>query len=97
MIAAVLRVELHIPQSRSLKAKRAVLRPFIEGLKQVASLSVSEVDHHDAWKRASVGVAVVAPDVGMLDRLVDSMRRYLDAQLEMEILEVAISYLEDPL
>ena len=33
MHAAAVRFELHVPESRSLKAKRAVLRPIVDGLR----------------------------------------------------------------
>lgn len=96
MMAAVLRIELRIPQAQSLKAKRSALRPVVDGLRRLASLSVAEVDHHDVWQRSSVGVAVVAPDGGHLQRLLDDVERYLDRFDEIEVLALAVSYLEDP-
>lgn len=96
MRAAVLRIELRIPGAQSLKAKRAVLRPVVEGMKRLASLSVAEVDHHDAWQLATVGVAAVAPDQAHLDRLLTCVRRYLDGRFEVEVLEIGLTHLEDP-
>lgn len=96
MHAAVLRIELRIPGAQSLKAKRAVLRPLVEGMKRLASLSVAEVDHHDVWQRAAVGVAAVAPDQAHLDRLLSGVRRYLDECFEVEVLEIGLTYLEEP-
>jgi uncharacterized protein len=96
MHAAAMRIELHVPDSRSLKDKRRVLRPFIEGLRRLASLSVAEVDHHDTWQRAAVAVAVVAPDAAALERLVDRVRRYVDEQLELDVLGVETTYMEAP-
>jgi uncharacterized protein YlxP (DUF503 family) len=37
MRATVLRVELHLPVPQSLKQKRAVLRPIIEGMRRLGS------------------------------------------------------------
>jgi uncharacterized protein len=96
MHTAAMRIELHVPDSRSLKDKRRVLRPFIEGLRRLASLSVAEVDHHDTWQRAAVAVAVVAPDAAALERLVDRVRRYVDEQLELDVLGVETTYMEAP-
>lgn len=97
MHAAALRIELRIPGAQSLKAKRAVLRPIVEGIRRLASLSVAEVDHHDAWQRAAVGVAAVAPDQAHLDRLLGGVRRYLEECFEVEVIEIGLTYLEDPL
>lgn len=96
MRVAALRVELHLPTPQSLKEKRAVLRPFIEGLKRLGSYSVAEVDHHDSWQRAAVGVAIVAPDGEGLAMQVSRVRRYLDGQLEVDVLDVLITELEEP-
>lgn len=96
MRAAALRVELHLPTPQSLKEKRAVLRPILEGMRRLGSYSVAEVDHHDTWQRAAIGVAVVAPDGRSLAQQVSKLRRYLDGRLEVEVLEVLESELEDP-
>jgi hypothetical protein len=96
MRVAALRVELHLPTAQSLKEKRAVLRPFLEGLKRLGSYSVAEVDHHDSWQRAAVGVAIVAPDGVGLAMQVSRVRRYLDGQLEVDVLDVLISELDEP-
>lgn len=95
MRAAALRVELRIPAVQSLKAKRAVVRPLVEGLRRLASLSVSEVDHHDRWQRAALGVAIAAPDGRHLDDLIDRVTRYLDDRPDVEVIEIAIGYLEE--
>ncbi|HKY49398.1 MAG TPA: DUF503 domain-containing protein [Acidimicrobiia bacterium] len=94
MNAAALRFELHIQGSESLKEKRAVLRPLIEGLRRQLSVSVSEVDHQDTWQRVGLGVAVVAPDGGRLEALIDRIRRYVDDNLEVEVCDVAVYYME---
>ena len=96
MRAAALRVELHLPASQSLKEKRAVLRPVIEGLRRLGSYSVAEVGHHDKWQRAVIGVAIAAPDGESLAKQVSRLHRYLDGQLEVEVLDVRMSELEEP-
>ncbi|GIU92440.1 MAG: hypothetical protein KatS3mg011_1346 [Acidimicrobiia bacterium] len=95
MQAAAIRIDLHIPTAGSLKGKRAVVRPLMEGLKKVASVSVAEVDHHDAWQRSAVGVALVAPDARQLERLIDSVGRYLAGCLEVEVVGFRVTYIEE--
>lgn len=94
MQAAALRFELHLPDCHSLKEKRSVLRPLVDGLRSRVSVSVAEVDHHDRWQRAALGVAVVAGDPGRLDQLVETVRRFVDEQTDLEIMNVAVSYLD---
>ena len=96
MRAAALRVELRLPAPQSIKEKRAILRPLIEGLRRLGSYSVAEVGHHDSWQRATLGVAIVAPDGKSLAMHVTKLRRYLDARLEIEVVDVFLSELEEP-
>jgi uncharacterized protein len=93
--AAALRVEIRIPGVRSLKAKRHVLRGLSNLLTATFPVSVSEVGFQDQWQRATLGVAMVAPQAGQLERLILAVERLLREHPEVELLEVGASYLEE--
>ena len=95
MHTAALRLEIRIPDARSLKAKRSVLRPVLKRLRD-RELSVAEVDHQDDWQRATIGVAVVAPQRARLDELVDGLQRLVLNDPTVELIEMGVSYLEEP-
>ena len=59
---AVGTVELHLPDVGSLKGKRHVLKGLKDKLRQRFEISVAEVDHHEAWQRATLAVACVSGD-----------------------------------
>ena len=59
MRIAVLHVELHIPYSQSLKEKRMVLRRVKDRL-QKFNVAVAEVEHHELWQRAGLGIVAVS-------------------------------------
>lgn len=96
MRVAALRVELRLPTPQSLKQKRGLLRPVVQGLRSLGSYSVAEVDHHDDWQRATLGVAIAAPDGTSLGMQLDKLHRYLDTRVEIEVLDVFKSELEEP-
>jgi uncharacterized protein YlxP (DUF503 family) len=96
MHAAVLRVELRLPDAHSLKEKRGKLKPVIAELRRRFGISVAEVDHQDVWQRATLGLAIVAPQAGQLRRLVHSLEKYFEHLDDVSYLRMAISYLEDP-
>lgn len=96
MHAAALRVELRIPDAHSLKEKRASLKPAIAELRKRFGVSIAEVDHQDLWQRATLGVAIVAPQAGQLQRLVHSLEKHLEKLDGIDYLRMAVSYLEDP-
>ena len=62
---------------RSLKEKRAVVRPIVDRLRHRFHLSVAEVDHHDLWQRAAIGVALVAESHRHLEELLDTVERFV--------------------
>ena len=78
--AAAVCFDLHVPESRSLKTKRAAIRPIVDGLRHKYRLSVAEVDHHDQWQRAAVAVAIVAESDHQLHDVLENVRRYVDTR-----------------
>lgn len=96
MHAAALKLELRLPGCSSLKEKRRRLRPLLDHLRRRMELSTAEVSHHDAWQRAGVGIAVVAPQPGRLDEIVESIRRWALESPEIELVAFAIGHVEMP-
>jgi hypothetical protein len=92
--AAATRFDLHIPQSRSLKAKRAAIRPIVDGLRHRFRISVAEIDHLDQWQRAGIAVAVVAGSEGRVRELLDAAERFVAAAPDVELLETETQWLE---
>ncbi len=93
MHVVALRFELHVPMSHSLKEKRAVVRPVVDGLRHRFHVSVAEVDHHDTWQRAAIGVALVAESHRHLEELSDTVDRFVHAAPDLEVLDVERTYL----
>ncbi len=96
MRVAALRVEIRIPAAQSLKEKRAALRPVVAGIRRLGSYSVAEVDNQDFWQRATLGIATVARDGAALEMQVSALGRYLDSCLEIEVVGIGRSELEEP-
>ena len=76
----ILSVELHFPESGSLKGKRKFVKSAKAQLQNRFGASVAEVDHHELWQRARLTMACVARDHGELERLLDDAERYLSGQ-----------------
>jgi uncharacterized protein YlxP (DUF503 family) len=96
MHASALRIELRVPGARSLKAKRGVLRPLIDDLRKTFGASVAEVGFQDQWQRATVGVALAATEHSDLTRRAMAIRSRLERRDDIEVLDIAVSYLEGP-
>jgi uncharacterized protein YlxP (DUF503 family) len=94
MHAAAVQYDLHIPVSRSLKAKRAAIKPIIDGIRHRYHVSVAEVGYQDQWQRSAIGIAVVSGDAGHLDDVLETIERFVRSVPDVEVLAVETSYLE---
>jgi hypothetical protein len=96
MYVAALRLEFRIRDARSLKEKRHVIKSVSSHLARTFGVAVSEVDHHDLWNRATLGVAAVAPQLSQLDRILHTVERHMRERHDIELLAVSVSHLESP-
>jgi len=76
----ILTVELHFPESGSLKGKRKYVRSAKAHLHDRFGASVAEVDHHELWQRSTLAVACTTREHGELHALLDAVERYLGSQ-----------------
>jgi hypothetical protein len=81
----ILTVELHFPESGSLKGKRKHVASAKAQLRGRFGASVAEVDHHELWQRSSLTVACAASGHRELLEHLDAVVRYLGSQ-EFELL-----------
>ncbi len=94
MHAAAVRFDIHIPASRSLKAKRQVVRPIVDGLRHRFKVSVAEVDHLEQWQRVAIGVAAVSGTQTHLREVLASVERFVAAAPDIELLDIDTSWIE---
>ncbi|MDR7273389.1 uncharacterized protein YlxP (DUF503 family) [Catenuloplanes atrovinosus] len=73
--------------SRSLKAKRAYVRPIVAALRRF-EVSAAEVGAQDLHGRAEIGVAVVAAEPGHVGEVLDTCERLVAGRPEVELLSV---------
>lgn len=87
MQLGTLQIVLHIPQSRSLKSKRQVVKGIIERLKNRYNISIAEVADNDLWQRATLGIAVVANEGRFIDQVLESVENYIASNPEVIIVD----------
>ena len=94
MHAAALSFDLHIPHSRSLKTKRACIRPVVDGLRHRFHVSVAEVGYQDQWQRSAIAVAVVGGSEHQVREVLDTIERFVVNAPDIELLGVETAWLE---
>lgn len=58
----VAHLELHIPEARSLKAKRGPVRSLIEKIRNRHQVLVIEVEHQNLYQRARLAICALSTD-----------------------------------
>jgi len=97
MIVAAARITLMIPNNHSLKGKRQVVRSLVEKVRHRFEAAIAEVEDHDLWQKAQLGVALVGNDSRLLQRRLDQIMQYLENQHLAEIIDsqVELCYLKN--
>lgn len=85
MIIGICQIDILIFEANSLKEKRHVLKSIIERLKSRFNISVSEVDYHELWNRASVGISVVSNEKIYCEMVIDKVIKFIDNDERVEI------------
>src|SRR5688572_7631985 len=79
MVVGVCRVTLMVPESHSLKEKRAVLRRIKDRTRLKFNVAIAEVGDQDNWQSAMLGFAVVANDRRFVQEMVDRILNFIEA------------------
>ena len=90
MTVASLTLELMIYGAGSLKAKRQVVRSLRERIRNKFNVSVAEVDNHDLWQRATLGVAVAAADGTRANEVLDKVRGLVADEMRVSIIDAFV-------
>lgn len=96
MIVAVACFTLMLPDNNSLKGKRKVVRSLIEKVRHRFAAAIAEVEDHDKWQKAKIGVALVGNDARLLQTRLDQIMQFVENQHLAEIIDsqVELCYLE---
>ncbi len=83
MIVGVVSCELHLPESRSLKDKRRVVKSLIDRIFQRYRVSVAETAFQELHQRAEISIAMVTQKEAEVERMMEHLRDLLESQPEV--------------
>jgi uncharacterized protein YlxP (DUF503 family) len=94
-VIGALVVELHFPACRSLKEKRSVLRPVVDGARSRFGVAVAETGYQELHQRAIIEVAAAAAGERVVTETLDSVERYIWSLPGLEVVGATRRWLED--
>jgi uncharacterized protein len=95
VVVGVLTVDLLLGDVRSLKQKRAVVRPVVAELRRRFEVSAAETGALELHRRAELAVAVVSSTHGHVTEVLDECERLVAARPELELLSARRRLLDD--
>lgn len=86
MFVGVCQIEIMLPDSDSLKAKRFVLSSIKAKIQNKFNVSVAEVGNNDLWQRGLLGLAVVTNEQKFVDQTFNKILELLYQEDRLEVL-----------
>ena len=93
MIVGILRVELFIPSSGSLKTKRFAIKSIKDRLRSRFNVSVAEVSNADKWQRSSLGVVAVSNESKHLESILGNVMNLVYGDKRVEVIDSNVNYI----
>ena len=94
MNIGVCRINLRLPENSSLKGKRQVLKSITNRIRNKFNVSVAEVDNHDLWQLATIGICCVSNDNRYTNEVLSKVADFVvNSRFEVEILDYEIEIL----
>jgi len=93
MLVGVCTIDLIVVDSDSLKRKRQILKGLKDRLRQQYNVSVAEIDHHDLWQKATLGIACIGREKTYINSVLDRMINSLQRNSSIELLDYSIDFL----
>ena len=81
MTIGLLTIDLLIPEARSLKDKRRVVKSLKDQVRARFNCSVAETDYHDVWQRARLSLVVVSNESGHANTQLNEIFRFIESRL----------------
>ncbi len=94
MNVSVCRITLRLPENLSLKGKRQVLKSITSRVGNRFNVSVAEVDDHDRWQIATIGVCCVSNSKRHANQVLSRVVEFVaNSRFEVELLNYEIEIL----
>lgn len=77
MHVGILEVVIHVPQSRSLKDKRQVVRGLLDRARERFHVAAAEVGDQETWQKATLGFASVSESASHAEEVVQQVLEHV--------------------
>jgi len=91
MNVGICKIRLRLPENSSLKGKRGLIKSVTARIKNKFNVSVAEIDNHDLWQLATIGICVISNDQRFTNEVLSKVVNFTASSLfDMEMLDYNI-------
>ena len=92
MVIGLLRVELSLPGSHSLKDKRRLLKSLLDRLHHQFNVAAAEVDHQENRRRARLAVTCVSSEARHANQILSRVMTTVERETEMVVIDYEVEW-----
>jgi uncharacterized protein YlxP (DUF503 family) len=92
MVVGLLRLDVHVPNARTLKDKRSVLNSVKDQLRGRFNISVAEVEANETWQRATIGISTIGERRAYTAKLLREVTDWIRTSRLVELIAVEEDY-----
>ncbi|MCA9933129.1 MAG: DUF503 domain-containing protein [Ardenticatenaceae bacterium] len=78
MLVATCVIKLSLDGVYSLKDKRSIVKFIVNRLPKQFNVATAEIDHHDVWQTAVIGLVTIGNDAGYLHGLLEKAVAWIE-------------------
>ena len=91
MNVGICKIRFRLPENSSLKGKRGLLKSMTARIKNKFNVSVAEIDNHDLWQLATIGICVISNDQRFTNEVLSKVVSFTTSGMfDMEMLDYDI-------
>ncbi|MDD2234784.1 MAG: DUF503 domain-containing protein [Desulfitobacteriaceae bacterium] len=82
MIISTVKIRFYAPWVHSLKEKRMIVKSICAKVQNKFNVSIAEVDEQDTHQTIVLGIACVAGDMALANRIIDKVLNFIEQSTE---------------
>ncbi len=90
MVIGCIQVKLSIPEARSLKDKRMILRSLKDRMMNKMNISVAEVGDQDLWQSCHLAAVTVAAEKAVVEKRLSEVSEHIRGNPRVVVLDIMV-------
>ena len=91
MLVGLCELVIYLPDCRSLKDKRSIIKSLKFYLRKKYNVSISEIGYKNSWKKSIIGIGCIGDNRKLIDQTIDKAIKDVENHSEIELVDFQVS------